>query len=102
MANLHPAFLSPEDVREVALPLLRQRLGRFAFDDVSVREEEDFDGENVLRLTADVAVKVPAKALIDVTADIHSALRRQGDERYVYVSTRRPGSEKQGDEDVED
>lgn len=90
MAAPQQTFLDSESVKRVALPLLQRRLAPFHFTDVDVVEEEDFDGELVLRMTANVSTKVPAQDLITVTADIHDALRKEGDERFVYLGTRRP------------
>jgi hypothetical protein len=86
----HSTVLDPTAVKQAALPLLKERLDAFGFSDADVVEEIDFDGVPILRMTAEVATKVPASDLIAVTADIHDAIRKKGDDRYIYLSTHRP------------
>jgi hypothetical protein len=100
MANAHAEYMSDAEVQKIALPILEQRLGRFGFQDVTVKEEEDFDGSVIFRMTARVREKVPARELIDTLGTIHATLRKKGEGRFVYLSTERPG-EDETDEDVE-
>ena len=101
MANLHAEYMTDAEVRNIALPILEKRFGRFGFQDVSVKEEEDFDGAYVFRMTARVQEKVPARELIDTLDDIHTALRKKGEFRFVYLSTERPGADDADEDDVE-
>jgi hypothetical protein len=100
MANVHDELLTPAEVEDIAEPILKQSLARFGFQRLAVKDEEDFDGKYVFRMTAYVQAKVPANTLIDVLDAIHRALREKGEERFVYLSTERPG-EDEIDEDVE-
>ena len=100
MANAHAEYMTDAEVRKIALPILQQRLDRFGFQSVAVKEEEDFDGSNVFRMTAHVQEKVPARELIDTLSAIHAALRKNGEPRFVYLSTERPGDDETA-EDVE-
>jgi hypothetical protein len=100
VANVHAEYMTPPEVEEVSLPILRKRFGRFGFQSATIMEEEDFDGSHVFRMIAHVQEKVPARDLIDALDDIHTVLRRNGEQRFVYLSTQRPGRD-QTDEDIE-
>jgi hypothetical protein len=100
MANLHAELMTAKAVHDIALPILEKTLAPFGFQHVTVNEEEDFDGDHIFRMTAHVQTKVPANKLIDTLEAIHRALRSKGEERFVYLSTERPG-EVENDEDVE-
>lgn len=100
MANIHEELMSPADVQDAALPILERALADYGFKRITVNEEEDFDGKHVFRMTAHVQTKVPASALIDALDAIHRVLRNKGEDRFVYLSTERPG-EVEVDEDVE-
>ena len=103
MASSQTAYMTESEVRDRALPILRKYLGKFGFSNATVEEEEDFDGAYIFRMTAHVRDRVPAKDLIDALEEIHSSLRREGEDRFVYLSTERPGAGKHDaeDEDVE-
>jgi hypothetical protein len=100
MATVHDELLTPAEVAGIAEPILKESLAKFGFQRVAVKEEEDFDGKYVFRMTAYVQAKVPANTLIDALDAIHRALRKKGEERFVYLSTERPGEE-EIEEDVE-
>ena len=100
MAHINVVQMTEAEVEKVALPILRRNLARFGFQDVTVKEEEDFDGSYVFRMTAHVQEKVPARTLMDALGSIHATLRKQGEERFVYLSTERPGHN-EPDEDEE-
>ena len=91
MAYTSHARLSVDEARAVALKLLGKKLAAYGFKDVQVSEEADFDGAEVIRMTAEVTEEVPVRELIGVTTDIMNALSRQSDDRFVYLSTQRPG-----------
>jgi hypothetical protein len=104
MANSHTVLMTAEEVRDRVLPILRRRLGKFGFvGDVKVAEEEDFDGAFVFRMTARVQDNVPARVVFDALGDIHLTLRKEGEDRFVYLSTQRPGEDDvdEADEDIE-
>jgi hypothetical protein len=100
MANVHAEYMTDLEVQKIALPILKQRLERFGFQGVAIKEEEDFDGSSIFRMTARVQDKVPARILIDTLGAIHAALRKIGEGRFVYLSTERR-TEDETDEDVE-
>jgi len=100
MANLHAELMTAKAVQDIALPILEKALAPFGFQRVTVNEEEDFDGDHIFRMTAHVQTKVPANTLIDALDAIHHALRSKGEDRFVYLSTKRP-AEDEIDEDVE-
>ena len=102
MANLHAIYLKTQDIREIALPILKKRFKQYGFRDADVREEETFDGDPILRMVAHVEKQVPARILLDANEDIHVSLRTKGEERFVFLSTKRPGeNEQEADEDEE-
>lgn len=102
MANLHSIYLQVEDVRETALPILKKRFKKYGFEDVDVSEVETLSGDPIIRMVAHVESRVPARTLIDANGDIHVALREKGDERFVFLLTRRPNDDlSEGDEDAE-
>lgn len=100
MPSAHATYLRNTDIRQISLPILNKQLNSFGFHDVDVREEEDFDGSYVVRMTAHVKSRVPARELIDVVNDIQDILRKKGDLRFVFLSTKLPGSD-EPDEDAE-
>ena len=103
MASSHTVYMSAEEVRGHVLPILRKRLGKFGFSgDVNVAEEEDFDGAFVFRMTAKVEGSVPARVMFETLGDIHIVLRKEGEDRFVYLTTQRPGEDDvdEADEDI--
>lgn len=102
MANLHTTYLQAENVREIALPVLKKRFKKYGFEDVDVSEVETLSGDPIIRMVAHVGSRVPARTLIDANGDVHVALRERGDERFVFLVTRRPSDESsEDDEDAE-
>ena len=95
-------YLSEEQVKEIADPILSRVLANYGFRRSEIEEMEDFDGSTVFRLTAHVEKSVPAKILIDASEEMHAALRKQGEDRFVLLGTELPRSNKEEiDEDVE-
>lgn len=102
MAYAHAEHMTESEARDVILPILRKRLGGYGFDGVDVGEEVTFDGSSILRVVARVAAKVPAEDLVDTLDAVHAALRKKGEARFAFLSTRIPGDEtNEADEDVE-
>ena len=101
MTNLHAELMTEKQVHDSALPIVRERLGDFGFQNIVVTEEEDFDGAYVFRMVAHVGQEVPARVLSDAINEIHRALRKRGEQRFVYLSTSRPDDTTEPDEDVE-
>ena len=82
--------MTDAEARVLAEPILAERFKRFGFRDVVVRAERDFDGESILRMTADVDKNVPARAIIDTLDSVRQALLDHGEERFVFLSTKTP------------
>ena len=87
MALAKLKYLDAAEVAEIATPILMREFGQFAFREVQAEEIEDFDGEHLFRLNALVGQKVPAKRVIEAMTAINTALRAQGELRFVNLST---------------
>lgn len=85
--------LSEDAARKIAEPILRKHLQPFGYSGVSVKSEEDFDGDIVLRMTVNVERQVSGRAMVDVVGAIRGALLDQGDERFAFLSYRRPDTD---------
>lgn len=85
--------LPETDVHTLIDGILRTQFSEFGYAGSKIEEVEDFDGERLFRLTAEVAERVPARVVMEATEAIHSALRREGEFRFVIVSTERPTDE---------
>jgi hypothetical protein len=81
--------MKTDEVRERALRILRPHLAPFGLTDIEVREERDFDGTDVYRVVAKVAQAVPARVLIDGSDELQQFLRGEGEDQWLYLSTRR-------------
>jgi hypothetical protein len=90
MASLRARYLSPEEIDEIVTPLLMDNFKSFGFADKSIKEEETYDGEPIIRVVADVSQPVPAKELVQTASRIHDALRKKDDERLVFLSAPGP------------
>lgn len=93
--------MTTDDVRERAIRILSPYLAQFGLTDVEVQEERDFDGTDVYRVFANVTQRVPARVLIDSSDELQQLLRSEGEDRWIYLSTRRP-SEPEEDEDEDE
>ena len=83
-------YLAEDEVQSIADPILRNRFEKFGFSDTQINESEEYDGSVVFRLAASVRERVPAKALIQANHEIHVALRKLGEDRSVFLSTKLP------------
>nr|WP_316651597.1 hypothetical protein [uncultured Gellertiella sp.] len=104
MAGLRAVYLAPEEVEKIVAPLLKEDFAAYHFRGKSIQEDETFDGDPIIRVRAEVGEAVPAAQLIQTLTRIHDALRRQNDERLVFLSAPGPNAvspEDQGDEDVD-
>lgn len=100
MSHLHDELLSPDQVRDLVLPLVRRSLLDQGFRGLTIKEEVDFDGVDIIRVTAEVDQRVDARRLIDLNDDLQLAVRAKGDSRFVFLRTRRPGDDPtDGDEE---
>jgi hypothetical protein len=94
--------LSPDEIDKIVTPLLTDDFKAFGYKDKSIKEDETFDGEPVIRVKVDVAQPVPAKELVQTLARIHDALREQSDERFVFLSAPGPEIASHGGDEDED
>tara|TARA_R110002020_G_scaffold49878_1_gene141608 strand:+ start:846 stop:1154 length:309 start_codon:yes stop_codon:yes gene_type:complete len=102
MAVQQIKMLPEADVHSLIDRILRDRFSEFGYAGSEIEEVEDFDGERLFRLTAEVSEKVPARAVMEATDAVHSALRREGEFRFIIISPERPPDENLlPDEDVD-
>lgn len=100
MASLRTRYLSPDEIDQIVTPLLADGFEPFGYKSRSIKEDEAFDGEPIIRVRADVERPVPAEQLVKTRSRIHDALRAEHDERFVFLSA--PGPDRElppGDED---
>jgi hypothetical protein len=103
MANLRARYLYPKEIDAIVTPLLTEAFKDYGYKDKSIKEDETFDGDPIIRVTAEVAQPVPAEQLAKTLNRIHNALREKDEERFVFLSAPGPailsGS---GDEDEDE
>ena len=100
MALAKLKYLTADEVADIATPILARQLGEYAFREVQAEEIEDFDGDYIFRLNALVGQQVPAKRVIEAMTAIITALRDQGELRFVNLSTQfRQPDEAEDDEE---
>jgi hypothetical protein len=93
--------MTDEEIEKVVSSLLRDRFKDFGFERSTVKSEEDFDGESILRVSAHFNNgKVATNRLIDALHDIRSELITRGEERFVLLNSEYLGEE-DNDEDTE-
>lgn len=88
MAHLTTRLMTDAAVKRVARPLLAKRFKKYGLKDLFVSEEEDFDGENILRMIAQVEKPVPTDELVSAIGDVRTALLEKGEERFVFMRAR--------------
>jgi hypothetical protein len=74
------------EIQKIAEQVLKTRLASSRIVDCTVASEEDFDGEEIIRVTAvsEIPVEDPRERLAANTA-IRDELLRRGDKRYVFL-----------------
>ncbi|ATN32625.1 hypothetical protein ACO34A_02250 [Rhizobium sp. ACO-34A] len=90
MASLRAVYLAPEQIDKIVTPLLSDAFKDYGFNRASIKEDETFDGEPIIRVRADVKEAVPARELVKILGRIHDALRAGNDERIVFLSAPGP------------
>lgn len=90
MASLRARYLYPNEIDAIVTPLLTEAFTPYGYKDKSIQEEETFDGDPIIRVTADVAQPVPAEQLARTLSRIHDALRAKDEERFVFLSAPGP------------
>lgn len=104
VAALRRDRLTVPEIEEIAVPTLARILDDFGFASVETTEDQDFDGESIIRMTAKVQSRVPAKTVIDSLDAVRTELLRIGEERFVIFHTERPEDDelKQGELDADE
>ncbi|MDM9647042.1 hypothetical protein [Rhizobium sp. S163] len=102
MSSLRARYLSPQEIDKIVTPLLSDDFKTFGYKDKSIKEDETYDGEPIIRVRADVEQPVPAKELVKTLSRIHDALRKLDDERFVFLSAPGPKISQSEGEDDED
>jgi hypothetical protein len=74
----------------------------YGYTSSEIREEETFDGTPVIRVIVNVRDVVPAEALSRATSGSHDLLQAQRDERFVFLSSRRPALASEQNDDDQD
>jgi hypothetical protein len=78
--------MTDDEINEVASRLLQERFQDLQFERSTVKSEEDFDGDSILRIKAYFPRGgVTAERLVDAMHDIRSELIRRGEERFVFL-----------------
>ena len=102
MASLRARYLYPQEIDDIVTPLITEAFKPYGYKDKSIKEDEAFDGDPIIRVIADVAQPVPAEKLAGTLSRIHDALRAKDDERLVLLSAPGPQAPLSGDDEDED
>lgn len=103
MANLRARYLYPTEIDAIVTPLLTEAFKDYGYKDKSIKEDETFDGDPIIRVTVDVAKPVPAEQLVETLSRIHDLLREKDEERFVFLSAPGPAiTSGTGDEDEDE
>jgi hypothetical protein len=95
--------MTDDEINAVVSELLRGRLGDAGFEYATVKSEEDFDGDSIVRVTAHFNNgRVPTARLIDAMRDIRSELIPRGEERFVLLSGKYSDEHEDEDEDEDE
>lgn len=101
--NIHARYLRLHEIDDIVTPLLAEAFKPYGYRDKSIREEEIFDGDHVIRVRADVERPVPVEELTKALTSIHDALRAKDEERFVFLSAPGPNPVlPDGDEDFDE
>jgi hypothetical protein len=83
--------MTDDEINEVVSRLLRERFEDLQFERSTVKSEEDFDGDPILRVKAYFPRRgVPTERLVNAMHDIRSELIRRGEERFVFLDSKFP------------
>lgn len=100
--NVHAKFLRSEELKRVVVPVMHRELEPYGFQALDIREDETSDGQPVLRLVATVDRLVPARHFLRVLDEALKALRLEGEDRLVFLTTQplKAGEIENGEEDI--
>lgn len=102
MINLRATYLSPEQIDKLVSPVLAEGLKDYGYEGKSIKEDETFDGDPIIRLRADVRQPVPVEEQVRMLSRIHDLLRTENDERIVFFSAPGPSSQSSAEDEDED
>jgi hypothetical protein len=81
-------------VTEVVTGVLSQRFAKDGYSSADVQVEEDFDGEEIIRVTVHLAHPVEnVDELYESVGEIRERLQQQGDKRFVFLNQDFPGAD---------
>lgn len=100
MARTHAKAMTAMNPYKITESILARRFKAYGYKTAIVTEEEDFDGESILRMVVDVRRPVPTDELVDTINEIRTALLKSGDDRFVFLRARLP-DEDRVDQDAE-
>ena len=98
------ATLTNAEIQSVASEILSIKLGDKSFQDAAIAIEKDFDGEDIVRVTATLhRPATDADLLFEAASDIRQRMIETGDDRFVFVRQNYPQhADEVVDEDAED
>ncbi|MGV0816840.1 hypothetical protein [Martelella sp. AMO21009] len=104
MVSLRNTNLSVEKIAAIAAPLLQSDLSAYGYKGETIREDETFDGEPIIRIMVHVETAVPVEKLNGTLKKVHDLLRQDNDERLVFLSAPGPADEEgiEAGQDIED
>lgn len=74
------------DLRAIAFGVLKKNFKKAKVSDVHVIEERDFDGADILRVSAMVSPSITGAQLGDAIGDLRTAFGEQGLDHFVVLS----------------
>ncbi len=81
-------------VKQVVAGVLSERLAKNGYSDADVKFEEDFDGEEIIRVTVHLSEPVADDdELYDSVGLIRKKLAQAGDDRFVFLRQDYPGAD---------
>ena len=88
-------------VSEVVTGVLSERFAKNGYSSADVKVEEDFDGEEIIRVTVHLARPIKdIDELYDSVGAIRDRLQQEGDHRFVFLSQDYPGADNFPEEDT--
>jgi hypothetical protein len=87
-------------VKEVVAGVLSHRFAKNGYSSADVKVEEDFDGEEIIRVTVHLARPIESDdELYESVGEIRDRLQQEGDKRFVFLNQDFPGADDFGGED---
>ena len=87
-------------VKEVVAGVLSQRFSKNGYSSTDVLVEEDFDGEEIIRVTVHLERPLEnTEELYESVGEIRERLQQKGDKRFVFLTQDFPGANDFGGED---